>query len=235
MNQLPKPFNNLPTTQSANFTLGAPSSTNFFNQDSSPGGVISSEISSLNRDATSLEVSQKTTEIMNRLSVRTIKFCQIDRNIIIGESEGTSCGNEVPIVFLDNIEFTEGVTGKIDYSGCNSNKPNLTASDFCIKIPCMVSAFIVRVSVSLGDSYLKAHWWIDLKLRQALALSIIRDGLNPCYSCCFQNTSAMVIACNKHILPNINNNNNSNLRLTLTDKDTVVAPYNICLFSSNIY
>jgi hypothetical protein len=195
---------------------------------------------------------------MERTCTRSIKFAKIVKNIILGDNNfcqdscnnscddksneddfsqltyGDNCGSCIPDVYIDSIEFVEGANGTISYSGCKDSKPNISQKEFSIRIPCSVSAFIVKVNVEYRESNVKVHWWIDLKTRQAIPLSLVKDGKNPCINSCFKNTSATVLACNSHILPCHYPNNKSNLIYTLTDKDSYVSPYNIYLFSSNI-
>lgn len=178
------------------------------------------------------ELVDKHNEIISRSCTRSITFKKINKDIVIGDICYEICNDNPANVLIDSIEFVDGNRGNIDYTGCNSCKPNLAICDFSLKIPCHVSAFIVKISINTKKNCVRAHWWIDLKIRCAVALSIVQDGVNPDYCSCFKNTSAGVVACNKHPLPSLCVNN-SNLKTTLTDKDTIVCPYNICLFSSN--
>lgn len=201
-------------------------------------------------------LKQKQNEYLERTCTRSVKFNKICKEIIIDNDvnatsssksddtnsefseltyTGNSCNCRSVNVFLESIEFTEGASGSISYSGNLETKPDLSKSDFSVRIPCNVSAFIVKVTVCMGDSNVKAHWWIDLKVRTALPLSLVKNGKNPCLNGCYKNTSATVVACNSHVMPCHFNKNKSNLYYTLTDKDTYVSPYNIYLFSSNVY
>ena len=183
-------------------------------------------------------------EYMDRICTRSIKFCKINKDIIIGGKSFYECNEQCNCeeskcnidenIYITSIEFTEGYKGFINYP--KENQPNIGKKDFYLRIPCKVSGFIVTVNnmCNNNDDLMTSQWLIDLKLRSAIALSIVTNNSNPCIDDCFKNTSATVFACNSHILPCKLCINQSNLYNTLTDKDSYVSPYHICLFSSNV-
>lgn len=171
-------------------------------------------------------------DYITRISTRPIKFCQIKNPIIIAESGNCEI---IPDVFIDCIEFTEGSNGCISYHGDPDTRPNLKCDDFSIKIPCLVTSFIVRISVEYDNSTILVHWLVDLKIKSIVAMSIVKDCGNPDCDSIFKNTSAVVFS--NPIPNNIFNYNpgecSSNLRNVIDDKDTYVSPYNIYLFTCN--
>ena len=204
----------------------------------------------------STDYQKKHNEYLERIATRSIKFSKISKEIIVDcltrnvssnksefsdstysniESCNDSCKDyNKADIYIDSIEFTEGGTGTLNYAGQMDTKPNLSKSDFSIRIPCKISAFIVKITVVYDSDILKTHWLIDLKTRTAIPLSFLKNGSNPNISGNFRNTSATVFACNTHVMPCQYLKNNSNLYQSLSDTDSYVSPYIIYLFSSNI-
>ena len=209
------------------------------------------------------DFQKKHNEYLERIATRSIKFSKIFKEIIIDsdtQKTGLASSTKSDIssefsdltysntqsckesckeickaqVYIDSIEFTEGGTGTLNYAGNVDTKPDLSKSDFSIRIPCKISAFIVKTTVISASAVVKAHWLIDLKTRTALPLSFLKNGSNPNISGYFRNTSATIMACNTHVMPCQYLKNNSNLYQSITDTDSYVSPYIVYLFSSNI-
>ena len=159
-----------------------------------------------------------------KITTRHITFKKIENPIFIENAD----------IFIKNIEFQDGTFGNINYGENEVFLPNLKLDNFMLTIPCYITSFIVKIQVENKNEKCLIHWLVDLKIKQLLPLSFVKDNKNPKICSKYSNTSGFVIEeCVPKNIYRYIERDESNLLNIFNKKDNYISPFTIYLFTAN--